>query len=76
MSSAIEFHNISKQYRLGLVSTGTFAHDLNRWWTMNVLRKDDPYLKIGDTNDRSRRATASTYGHSRTSTSPLSKAMS
>ena len=55
MSSAIEFHNISKQYRLGLVSTGTFAHDLNRWWTMNVLRKDDPYLKIGDTNDRSRK---------------------
>ena len=55
MSSAIEFHNISKQYRLGLVSTGTFAHDLNRWWTMNVLRKEDPYLKIGDTNDRSRK---------------------
>jgi lipopolysaccharide transport system ATP-binding protein len=53
MSSAIEFENIGKQYRLGLVSTGTIAHDLNRWWTMNILRKEDPYLKIGETNDRS-----------------------
>ena len=32
MSSAIEFENISKQYRLGLVSTGTLSHDLNRFW--------------------------------------------
>lgn len=51
--TAIEFNNISKQYRLGLVSTRTISHDLNRWWTMNVRGKDDPYLKIGDTNDRS-----------------------
>ena len=55
MSSAIEFENISKQYRLGLVSTGTIANDLNRWWTMNILRKEDPYLKIGETNDRSKK---------------------
>lgn len=52
---AIEFENIGKQYRLGLVSTGTVSHDLNRWWTMNVLRKEDPYLKIGETNDRSQK---------------------
>lgn len=50
---AIEFNHVGKQYRLGLVSTGTFSHDLNRWWTMNVLGKEDPYLKIGDTNVRS-----------------------
>ncbi len=51
--TAIEFENISKQYRLGLVSTKTISHDLNRWWTMNVLRREDPYLKIGEANDRS-----------------------
>ena len=51
--TAIEFENVSKQYRLGLVSTGTIAHDLNRWWAMNVMGKEDPYLKIGETNDRS-----------------------
>ena len=51
--TAIEFNNISKQYRLGLVSTRTISHDLNRWWAMNIRGKEDPYLKIGDTNDRS-----------------------
>ncbi len=50
---AIKFENISKQYRLGLVSTNTISHDLNRWWTMNIRGKEDPYLKIGDVNDRS-----------------------
>ena len=43
--TAIEFENISKQYRLGLVSTGTLSHDLNRFWQTKVLRRDDPYLK-------------------------------
>ena len=50
---AIKFENISKQYRLGLVSTKTLSHDLNRWWQTAVLRKEDPYLKIGESNDRS-----------------------
>jgi lipopolysaccharide transport system ATP-binding protein len=53
MPTAIKFENISKQYRLGLVSTRTLSHDLNRWWQMNIRGKDDPYLKIGETNDRS-----------------------
>lgn len=50
--TAIEFNNISKQYRLGLVSTRTLSHDLNRWWQTAILRHEDPYLKIGETNDR------------------------
>ncbi|MFR9565798.1 MAG: ABC transporter ATP-binding protein [Rikenellaceae bacterium] len=54
--TAIEFNNISKQYRLGLVSSHTISHDLNRWWQTSVLGKEDPFLKIGDTNDRSKRA--------------------
>ena len=53
MAIAIEFTNISKQYRLGLVSTRTLSHDLNRWWQTAVLHKEDPYLKIGSVNDRS-----------------------
>lgn len=44
--------NISKQYRLGQVGTGTISHDLNRWWH-RIRGKENPYLKIGDTNDRS-----------------------
>jgi lipopolysaccharide transport system ATP-binding protein len=53
--TAIEFENISKQYRLGLVSTRTLSHDLKRWYAMNIQGKDDPYLKIGEVNDRAHR---------------------
>ena len=56
MSTAIEFNHVGKQYRLGLVSTGTIAHDLNRWWQTSVLRREDPYLKIGSVNDRAQKA--------------------
>ena len=52
MPTAIKFENISKQYRLGLVSTQTLSHDLKRWWTTSVRGKEDPYLKIGEVNDR------------------------
>ena len=52
MSTAIEFNHVSKQYRLGLVSTGTLRHDINRWWQTSILGKEDPYLKIGEINDR------------------------
>ena len=53
--NAIEFDHVGKQYRLGLVSTGTFSDDLTRWWTMHVRHKEDPYLKIGETNDRTKK---------------------
>lgn len=52
---AIEFEHVGKQYRLGLVSTGTFTEDFYRWWTMHVRHQEDPFLKIGETNDRSHR---------------------
>jgi lipopolysaccharide transport system ATP-binding protein len=48
----LKAENISKQYRLGQVGTGTLSHDLNRWWH-EIRGKENPYLKIGDTNDRS-----------------------
>lgn len=54
------FENISKQYRLGLVSTGTLSHDLNRFWQTKVLRREDPYLKVGEVNDRAHKG-ASEY---------------
>ncbi len=48
----IKVENVGKQYRLGQVGTGTISHDLNRWWH-KVRGKQDPYLKIGEANDRS-----------------------
>jgi lipopolysaccharide transport system ATP-binding protein len=49
---AIQFENVGKLYRLGTVGTGTLSHDLNRWWKTRVLHQEDPYLKIGEVNDR------------------------
>lgn len=48
----IKAENISKQYRLGLVGTGTVKDDMKRWW-YNLRGKEDPFLKIGEANDRS-----------------------
>ena len=56
MPTAIEFNNISKLYRLGYVSGGTLTSDLQRWWQMNILGKEDPFLKVGSVNDRSKAA--------------------
>jgi lipopolysaccharide transport system ATP-binding protein len=56
----IKVENISKQYRLGTVGTGTLSHDLNRWWH-NVRGKEDPYLKVGDVNDRASSDGSSDY---------------
>ncbi|KPH11460.1 polysaccharide ABC transporter ATP-binding protein [Chryseobacterium sp. ERMR1:04] len=48
---ALKAENISKQYRLGQVGTGTLSHDLNRFWH-KIRGNEDPYLKIGEVNDR------------------------
>lgn len=48
----LKAENISKQYRLGTVGTGTLSHDLNRLWH-KIRGKEDPYLKVGEVNDRS-----------------------
>ncbi|MFD1601625.1 ABC transporter ATP-binding protein [Flavobacterium artemisiae] len=53
----LKAENISKQYRLGQVGTGTISHDLNRWWH-KIRGKEDPYLKIGETNDRTVKGTS------------------
>lgn len=53
----LKAENISKQYRLGQVGTGTLKHDLNKWWHQ-IRGKENPYLKIGETNDRSTKGTS------------------
>ncbi len=51
----IEFNNVSKQYILGSIGTGMLSHDLNRWWA-SIRGKEDPYLEIGETNDRTQKS--------------------
>ena len=53
-NTVIEFKNVGKQYILGTIGTGTLSQDLNRWWA-NIRGKEDPYLKIGETNDRTQK---------------------
>jgi len=53
-NTVIEFNNVGKQYILGTIGTGTLSQDLNRWWA-NIRGKEDPYLKIGETNDRTQK---------------------
>lgn len=53
----IEINNLSKQYRLGAVGRGTLRHDITRWM-YSLLGKEDPYLKIGEENDRSKKGTS------------------
>lgn len=48
----LQVNNISKQYRLGLVGTGTLSDDLKRWW-YKIQGKEDPFLSVGEVNDRS-----------------------
>ncbi|HEY4935372.1 MAG TPA: ABC transporter ATP-binding protein [Puia sp.] len=57
MSIVIKVENLAKQYRLGEVSTGTLAHDINRWWH-RMRGNENPYLKIGDENDRTRKGSS------------------
>lgn len=54
MAVAIKVENLSKQYRLGLVGSGTLRDDVIRWW-YTVRGKEDPLLKIGDVNDRTQK---------------------
>lgn len=52
MRNVIEIINLSKIYRLGEIGTGTISRDLERWYKMKIRGQEDPYIKIGEINDR------------------------
>lgn len=41
----IQIENLSKLYRLGVISTGTISHDLNRWWA-KLRGRPDPAFRV------------------------------
>lgn len=49
--TVIKVENVSKAYQIGQYGTGTISMDIDRWWTTKVLRKEDPYLKIGELSE-------------------------
>jgi len=52
MTAAIKVENLSKAYQIGQIGTGTISRDIERWWITRVMRKEDPFLKLGEKNDR------------------------
>jgi lipopolysaccharide transport system ATP-binding protein len=58
MSTAIKVENLSKAYRIGEIGTGTMSADIQRW-VAKKRGKEDPYLKVGENNDRSKKGTSS-----------------
>jgi lipopolysaccharide transport system ATP-binding protein len=51
MGAVIKIENLSKAYQLGEIGTGSLSYDLQRFWA-KLRGKEDPFLKIGETNDR------------------------
>lgn len=49
----IKVEHLSKAYQIGQIGTGTISRDIERFWITKVRKKEDPFLKIGETNDRS-----------------------
>ena len=54
---AIKAEKLSKAYQLGEIGTGTISRDLERWYA-RIRGKEDPFLKIGETNDRTNKGTS------------------
>jgi len=53
MATAIKVEKLSKIYRLGEIGTGTISRDLERWVKTKILGQEDPFLKIGEINNKS-----------------------
>lgn len=52
MTVAIKVENLSKAYQIGQIGTGTISRDIERWFVTKVLGREDPFLKLGQVNDR------------------------
>jgi lipopolysaccharide transport system ATP-binding protein len=57
MPKVIKVEDLSKAYQLGDFGTGTISRDIERTWA-RLRGKEDPFLKIGETNDRSVKGTS------------------
>ena len=53
MENVISVENLSKIYRLGEIGTGTISRDFERFIKTKILKQEDPFIKIGESNDRS-----------------------
>ena len=57
MTKVIEVSGLSKSYRLGQLNSGTLTQDFQRWFSI-VRGKGDPFLQIGEENDRTKKGSS------------------
>jgi lipopolysaccharide transport system ATP-binding protein len=57
MTKVIEVSGLSKSYRLGQLNSGTLTQDFQRWLSI-VRGKGDPFLQIGEENDRTKKGSS------------------
>jgi lipopolysaccharide transport system ATP-binding protein len=55
MGAVIKVENLSKQYRLGEVGTGTLKDDFKRF-RYRLMGKEDPFFQVGEVNDRTKKS--------------------
>jgi len=58
MNTSIIVENLSKIYRLGEIGTGTISKDFERFVRTKLLKQEDPFLKIGESNIRSEKGSS------------------
>ncbi len=51
--TVISVENLSKSYQLGVIGTGTFRGDFQRWWARQ-RGKPDPYQRVGEADHGNR----------------------
>jgi lipopolysaccharide transport system ATP-binding protein len=49
--NVIEVEELSKKYIIGEIGTGTISRDIERWVKTKILKKEDPFSKIGVLKD-------------------------
>ncbi len=59
-NTVISVENLSKMYRLGRVNSGSFGHDVKRWWA-SIRGKEDPFSLVASENDRTQKVTENEY---------------
>jgi lipopolysaccharide transport system ATP-binding protein len=57
MGAVIKVENLSKQYRLGDVGTGSLKDDFKRF-RYRLMGKEDPFLQVGEVNDRTKKSSS------------------
>ena len=56
--TVIKVDHLSKAYQIGQIGTGTISRDLERFWSTRIRGKEDPFLRIGEANDRSKKGSS------------------